>query len=36
MALGTCGVLLGAALRAEVDTPSEPARHVFVVRNPFG
>jgi hypothetical protein len=36
MALGTCAVLLIAAVRADLDAPSEPARHVFLVRNPFG
>ena len=36
MALGACGVLLIAAVRADVDTPKEPARHPFLDRNPFG
>jgi len=35
-ALGTCGVLLIAAARADVEEPSEPAKHVFLLRNPFG
>jgi len=36
MALGTGGVLLIAAVRADVGVPGEPAKHVFLVRNPFG
>jgi len=36
MALGACGVLLAAVVCADVDAPSEPAKHVFLVRNPFG
>jgi len=35
MALGACGVLFLAAVRAEVDTSKERARHPFLDQNPF-
>lgn len=35
MALGACGVLLIAAVRADVATHGEPANHPFLDQNPF-
>jgi hypothetical protein len=36
LTLGSCGVLLVAAARAEVDASNEPAKPAFLARNPFG
>ena len=36
VALGTCGMLLIVAVRADVDTPNEGAKRAFLDRNPFG